>query len=497
MNVGYSPCGEDLVSIDTQYVHLEQLPELNENELNIIHINIRGLISKQEKLSRLLTRLGGRNKVSVVSLNETWLRSETVKNVNVPGYNYVGSVRKGKTGGGVGLLISEDIRYRNVDILPHTNTFECHCIELKLPSSNVLISTLYRLPNKPLKETLEDTKLIFDCLNRDKRHKVLCMDHNLDLLKSDYHRGTQDFVELALSSGLMTTINKPTRITNYSATLIDNIFINRELYSDCKSTLVLDDMSDHLPCLLTIQNMVPDKKAQNWQLKRKIDKNTLKAIKSNLNEQDWEETLYHQSCNESFNRFHDRLTSILDKHAPEKLVPTKVKKSVQPWVTKGLRKCLLKQSKLYALSIVRPISPKAVDMYKNYKTCLQHTIRNSKRHYYSDLCYKYRSNTKKMWQLINAITKKEVNKSNVVDRLDIKNLKIHDTKEIANVFADHFANIGKTYAKATPSPQKCATEYIKSIKNSQKTMFLEPTTEHEVDRLIDSLKNKKVVDMIK
>ena len=66
------------------------MTELSDSNLNIMHLNIRGLINKQDSLSRLLTMLGGRNKVNVVSLNETWLCKDTENKINIPGYSYAG-----------------------------------------------------------------------------------------------------------------------------------------------------------------------------------------------------------------------------------------------------------------------------------------------------------------------------------------------------------------------------------------------------------------------
>ena len=102
-SVGYSPNIEDLEIINTDYVSPKEMTELNDNDLNIVHLNIHGAINKQDSLSRLFTTMGGRNKVNVVSLNETWLQKETEKKFSIPGFNYIGNVRTGRKGGGVGI----------------------------------------------------------------------------------------------------------------------------------------------------------------------------------------------------------------------------------------------------------------------------------------------------------------------------------------------------------------------------------------------------------
>lgn len=52
-------------------------------------------------------------------------------------------------------------------------------------------------------------------------------------------------------------IDKPTRITEVSATLIDNIFTN--INSVTKSTIIRTDISDHYPIVAICENLRPSK----------------------------------------------------------------------------------------------------------------------------------------------------------------------------------------------------------------------------------------------
>src|SRR6218665_3450330 len=54
---------------------------------------------------------------------------------------------------------------------------------------------------------------------------------------------------LIYSYKFVPTILRPTRITEFSATLIDNIFTN-SLCQDLDSCILIEDISDHLPILL-------------------------------------------------------------------------------------------------------------------------------------------------------------------------------------------------------------------------------------------------------
>ena len=46
IDVGYSPNGKDLIDIDTEYVLPDKMTELSDMNLNIMHLNIHGLINK-------------------------------------------------------------------------------------------------------------------------------------------------------------------------------------------------------------------------------------------------------------------------------------------------------------------------------------------------------------------------------------------------------------------------------------------------------------------
>ena len=196
-DVGYLPSCEDLMDIDTEYILANKMTELPDINLNLMHLNICGLINKQYSLSRLLTTLGGRNKVNVVSLNETWLRNDTESKINIPGYSYSGLSRTGKKGGGVGFLISEELKFRECTIeLQEITTLEMYCIKLKAKSNPVLIVSLYRPLNKPLQTSLHELKQVYQKLKNDKKPVILCTDHNLDLLKASMHAKTQEFLEI-------------------------------------------------------------------------------------------------------------------------------------------------------------------------------------------------------------------------------------------------------------------------------------------------------------
>ena len=68
---------------------------------------------------------------------------------------------------------------------------------------------------------------------------------NVDLLEYGSDTNTTHHVDTMFSLGLHPLIDKPTRITAYSATLIDNISTN-EIDNTISSGLLINDISDDL-----------------------------------------------------------------------------------------------------------------------------------------------------------------------------------------------------------------------------------------------------------
>ena len=66
--------------------------------LNIIQLNVRGLLSKQSQLNELINRLEKSLDLHALVLCETWLTPETKNLLKVNGYSYTGTERIGKKG---------------------------------------------------------------------------------------------------------------------------------------------------------------------------------------------------------------------------------------------------------------------------------------------------------------------------------------------------------------------------------------------------------------
>ena len=76
-------------------------------------------------------------------------------------------------------------------------------------------------------------------------------DFNIDLLKSDTHSVSDKFLNVLSSNFFQPHILQPTRITDHSATLIDNIFLNSLEHLVISDNIVYD-LTNHLPNFLNM-----------------------------------------------------------------------------------------------------------------------------------------------------------------------------------------------------------------------------------------------------
>ena len=180
------------------YSEINQDTEHNPSELTVMQLNIRGLLNKQEDLKCLLIKIKKKHMVSVILIAETSLKTSTRKRINIPGYQFIGSHRECKRGGGVGILVANKLQFRErKDLTLDTPNFENTVIELKTHKESILISALYRPPNTKEKEFVKNYQRLMNKFQADELDRLMIgLGHNLDFIKHEKHRPTKDIIEL-------------------------------------------------------------------------------------------------------------------------------------------------------------------------------------------------------------------------------------------------------------------------------------------------------------
>ena len=198
----------------------------------------------------------------ILLLSETWLTPFSPK-LDISGYDLYRQDRVHKKGGGVAILASSKLCCNvRLDLASKLEESECITIEITLRNGDCcIVSSMYPPPNSDTSTFLASYNSLICAMKKERpRGIIIGLDHNLDFLKSDKHQATKDFIQNNLDFGLIPTVTRPTRITNSSATLIDNIIMSQNLCGAYTSNILINDTSDHLPTICVLNSLISAKK---------------------------------------------------------------------------------------------------------------------------------------------------------------------------------------------------------------------------------------------
>lgn len=192
---------------------------------------------------------------SVIGLSETWLKSTNVDLYGVDGYCMEYKVREDKTGGGVAMYINDCITYKRRTDLEDVLCNEAEALFIELPckygvsKKPIVVAEIYRPPGGSVKDFCEKIDLCCDIIEKEGKLSYIMGDLNINLLNSVNHQATGEFLNVMHSHMLVPVITRPTRVTEYSSTLIDHIFTNVTEILECNlvTGILYCSISDHLP----------------------------------------------------------------------------------------------------------------------------------------------------------------------------------------------------------------------------------------------------------
>ena len=481
-----------------EYIDYDDSWPTRNSDLLVLQLNIRGVQGKMNELQYLIDNNPCKRVPDVILLCETW-QTPCSPSINIPGYKTFAHARSHKKGGGVAILIGSNIPCRLRDDLTskqastnRTKPYTEFCfVEIKTPRKTIIIGSMYRPPNVDTREFLKDYEELLNKIKGEKKELILGTDHNLDLLKSHCHGVTSTFLDMNLDRGIFPTITRPTRLTHTSATLIDNILVTENLLDRHEARILIDNISDHLTCLLSIQNLLVRNNTEIEVEYRDMSKLGCDRLKEELGRINWETISAENSLDENMSKFSKILETNCDHFLP--LKQSKIKASQlrkEAWVTSGLLKSIKREKTLYRQSVSAKATEKSKRKYKEYNFILRKVKRHAKKSHYIENCVKFKDNTKQLWKVINRIVNKQSDKTTVIPHLDIDKIKVTQAQEIANELGKYFSQVGKNYAEKVGQSKKGIDEYLSKIRMYQDSIFLSPTNPDEIKKLIEKLPHK-------
>ena len=313
----------DTDKIQCDYFLPEEFKKRTQNEtthekFSLIHLNIRSISNKFNSFKNLIEALN--IPFQIIGLTETWLNENNMDCFTMNNYEYFGSNRTEKRGGGVGIYVSKQLEYKirndlteNIEDIIETKFVEV----VNNNGKNLIIGVIYRPPNISFAAFENTMNKILEKIDRENKLCYLMGDFNIDLFKSESCDYTSRFIEQFFTSSFFPLITKATRITDSTETLIDNIFTNNlENLTDSINGIVFSDISDHLPIVHVFKTniFVKNRNANEDTVtyKREYNENNISAFKNAIKNLSWKEVL--NETNDPEKAFNEFLRLFMDEY---------------------------------------------------------------------------------------------------------------------------------------------------------------------------------------
>ena len=455
-------------------------------KFNIFHSNINGLESKLDNLNEFLS--GTSEKLDILALTETSEMEEIgfIKNVEIDSYvKYHTPSNLSKGGTAIYVNVNFD-HLERIDLKTSTSEIESTWVEIKNKSSkNIIVGSIYRHPHNNFNDFFQ---YLEKCLNKvvnENKEVYICGDFNFDLLKIDTDNSIHHFFNLLCGYGFLPNIIQPTRVTEHSATVIDNIFSNN-IQEDIISGNILLTLSEHFSQFISVKREKIDLKKINI-IQRDYSKFSTESFRDDVSIQNWNYS--HENAHDLFKDFFNKLEGSVNRHAPmKKLTPKEIRLKNKPWITIDIQKMIKIRNKVFARKKRQPNNENCKRLYNLLRNRVNREIKKSKKQYYTEFFEGNLNNIKKTWEGIRKIV--NIKKmSSKTSQLNIGGKVIDDDKELANKFNDFFVNVGPNTENSIPKvPTIFPSSFLKN--RNQINFVIAHVSNEEILDIINSLENK-------
>ena len=270
-----------------------------------------------------------------ICIQESWLSDTSdLSLLQIDGFRCFSQGKHCSSHGGLITYVNSQLNASVINVTNNSEIWEGLFVLVKgiEQEKEIVLGNIYRPPYDNNNESNINTFVtelnpIIGIISDDKRDLIIAGDFNINLLHintcNKEHFG--NFLDLMLGYSLFPKITFPTRLSNNSCSLIDNIFctISQNTMTS-PAGIIHSRISDHFPCFLSLQ---VDKGKCNGKpkryVKKKINSNeACQALLLDLQTNDVTTSLNHDPyCdpNLNYDTFHGHLTKLKEKYMPYKL----------------------------------------------------------------------------------------------------------------------------------------------------------------------------------
>ena len=218
---------------------------------------------------------------------------------------------------------------------------------LNKKSRNIVITAVYRTPkgnNKLFKDFCKD---FLNKQEMSNKAAFLLGDFNLNASDYDTSKEVKDFFNLVFQNGFLSLVQRPTRVTRTSATVIDHILTNRVLENKIQSGIIKTDISDHFPIFTVFKTNETSCLEKRKFIKRDISSENIDTFKFLLENMKWDNILPAKSSDKAHETFLFIFSDLYDTAFPKREIEIKTQHLQSPWITRSLQTSSKRKQRLY------------------------------------------------------------------------------------------------------------------------------------------------------
>ena len=230
--------------------------------------------------------------------------------------------------------------------------------------------------------------------------------------------------------GFLPQILQPTRITEYSSTIIDNIYGNN--FTDVSyGGNILIQFADHFSQFISVKKEI-NKIKPTAVYKRDYSNFDEGSFIDDVRIQNWS-VRNTNDTNSKFNDFLWRTEGCIDRHAPlKKLNKKQLKKLAKPWINNYLLKMISHRERLLHKTREDPLNHYKKRIYNLFRNRITRETKKAKKQYYKQFFENNVNNMKKTWQGIKQIINLNNKSGQQITQLCVSGKEINTNKEMAD-----------------------------------------------------------------
>ena len=385
----------------------------------------------------------------ILCLCETLLTDDISQVPNIEPFQSFHQCRRDRDGGGVSLYVRSAFSPVHLPQL----SFSSDCLEAvaaqfaaQKGKRDVVIS-VYRPPSTSVPDFIVKLEaLIKKARELNVQNVYIAGDINIDLLKKE-KQDTINLVNLMHTYNFYCTINKPTRVTATSATIIDHIWVS-DLQNIRASYIIVEDMTDHYPVESHFAVNSP-RVPQDIQSKlRRFPEHSKNAFMQELAQIQWDNVTSRADPNDAYNIFFETFFVLYDKHFPLQNIKIKYKNRDDAYLTAALKGSIREKRRLHRLAKKYPIT--YYDRYIRYRDVCNNAVKTARNMHYQRKLQSSAGDARSLWREINGVMGR---KSHSVDPLIElpEGSTMNHSNYINNYFNEAIQSLKTNQASANPN----------------------------------------------